>query len=98
MKPIDIDMEAEDELLSAIDYYETKSPGMGSKFRVEYEAGIAKIISNPEMYSDEGDGLRICPLVKFPYSIYFRDLPDHIWIAAIAHHKRRPRYWSGKPE
>jgi hypothetical protein len=33
-------------------------------------------------------------LRRFPYLIYYVELDDSLWIAAVAHQKRRPGYWS----
>jgi toxin ParE1/3/4 len=33
------------------------------------------------------------PLVGFPYQIFYTELEDAIWIAAVAHGRRRPDYW-----
>ena len=30
----------------------------------------------------------------FPYTIYYVALDDSLWIAAMAHQRRRPGYWS----
>jgi hypothetical protein len=36
---------------------------------------------------------------RFPYLIFFLELPDCFWIAAIAHGARQPDYWKErKPE
>jgi toxin ParE1/3/4 len=31
---------------------------------------------------------------RFPYVIYYADLPERLWIVAIAHSRQRPSYWS----
>ena len=36
---------------------------------------------------------------RFPYLIFFLELPDSFWVSAIGHGARRPQYWkSRKPE
>jgi hypothetical protein len=30
------------------------------------------------------------------YTIAYLDLTDSLWIVAVAHHKRRPSYWTGR--
>ena len=32
-------------------------------------------------------------LERFPYLIFFLELPDCIWLAAVAHGAREPDYW-----
>ena len=38
-------------------------------------------------------GTRRYVLQRFPYSIIYREAEAGIDVVAIAHHKRRPRYW-----
>jgi toxin ParE1/3/4 len=33
-------------------------------------------------------------LARFPYTIHYAEIDDMIWIAAVAHQKRWPGYWS----
>lgn len=40
--------------------------------------------------------LRALPMRHFPYSLIYRATVDTITIRAIAHQRRRPRYWSGR--
>jgi hypothetical protein len=42
----------------------------------------------------ESGATRICPLHRFPYSLFYEDLPDRVWVAAVGHHRRRPSYWA----
>jgi hypothetical protein len=30
---------------------------------------------------------------RFPFVIYYLDMPDRIWIVAFAHASRKPNYW-----
>jgi hypothetical protein len=32
----------------------------------------------------------------FPYAIIFMEKPEHVWIVAVMHMKRRPGYWRGR--
>jgi hypothetical protein len=46
------------------------------------------------MYAAESGTIRICPLHQFPYSVYYEELADRVWVAAVGHHSRRPGYWA----
>jgi toxin ParE1/3/4 len=67
---------------------------LGDDFRKELSDALARVQDNPFMHAAESGSLRIAPLHRFPYSLIYEDLPDRIWIAAVAHHSRRPGYWS----
>ena len=32
----------------------------------------------------------------FPYAVDFLKKPEHLWIVAVMHMKRRPGYWRGR--
>ncbi len=36
----------------------------------------------------------MAPLHRFPYSVIYEELADHIWVAAVGHHSRQPGYWA----
>ncbi len=94
MKPVVMHAEAEAELEAAATYYERHRPGLGREFRVEFEAALARLTANPELYAIEVDEVRGCPLRRFPYTVHYIDLADRIWLAAVADQRRRPGYWS----
>jgi hypothetical protein len=55
----------------------------------------ARIQRLPQAFRTIDDhGTRKVRLHRFPYTVYYVDLDDSIWIAAAAHQKRRPGYWS----
>jgi plasmid stabilization system protein ParE len=50
----------------------------------------------PEMGTPGRTKARALSLTKFPYSLIYRVNADHVSVIAIAHHSRRPGYWSGR--
>jgi toxin ParE1/3/4 len=100
MKPAVLHPAARDDLDGAIAYYEGQREGLGIDLQREVEAGLYRIRQHPEGYPLIGTtGVRRHEIRRFPYSIFYAELEDWIWVAAVAHHKRRPRYWvRRKPE
>jgi toxin ParE1/3/4 len=95
VKPFLLHTDAEAELRHALEYYEQQRPGLGREFREEFEAALERVRQNPYLYAAEDDsGARLCPLRRFPFTLVYLDLEDRIWIAALAHQRRRPRYWA----
>ena len=94
MKPIVFHPDAAREARDAVDYYEGVRPGLGDDFQAELDAALARIQQNPQLYAAESDSIRICPLRRFPYSVYYEELVDRIWVATVGHQHRRPGYWS----
>jgi toxin ParE1/3/4 len=95
LKPFLIHAEAEAEILTAVAHYETQLENLGGDFRRELEAVLERIQSSPQTFKAIDDqGTRKVRLRRFPYAIYYLELDDSLWIAAVAHQKRRPGYWS----
>jgi toxin ParE1/3/4 len=97
MKPVIFDAEAEDEFGAAVKYYERQREELGTEFEHAVEQAISRIAQNPGQFPTHGDrGIRKCLLKRFPYTIFFLELDECIWIAAVAHQKRRPGYWASR--
>jgi toxin ParE1/3/4 len=95
VKPVTFHSVAEKELSKATSYYERQREGLGSEFRREFEAALAQVCHNPNAYAVQDEsGVRYCPLHRFPYTLVYVEVDDEIWIAAVAHQHRRPRYWA----
>ena len=74
-------------------FYEAKEPGLGGRFINEVEAGISALTFYPMIGQAYGGELRQFFLDDFPFSLVYRIEQDRIWIVAVAHQSRRPRYW-----
>ena len=94
MKPFTLHSEAEADLRDALDYYEGFRIDLAGEFRREFEAAVQRVRLNPQAYAEEDDGVRYCPMHKFPYTLVYVELDNSIWVAAVAHQRRRPRYWA----
>jgi hypothetical protein len=96
VKPIDFHPDAAQEANDAVDYYDGLRSGLGDDFRAELNAALARIQQNPQLYPAESGAIRVCPLHRFPYAVYYEELDDRIWVAAVGHQSRRPGYWAGR--
>ncbi len=77
----------------AVTYYQRMRPGLESEFRRELHAAIKRIAKNPLLFPIVEAQIQRCIVHRFPYSILFRTLDsDRIWVLAIRHHKRNPRF------
>ncbi len=94
MKPVDFDDEARAEFDAAAAYYEAQRAGLGDDFVAEVEQAVQRISQMPQAFSPFGNGGRKCVLRRFPYTVYFLERDDRVWIAAVAHQRRRPGYWA----
>ena len=95
MKTATLHEDDEAELREALDYYAGERAGLDGEFRREFEAALQRIRENPLLFAaEDDDGVRMCPLRRFPCTLVFIDLDDRFWVAAVAHQRRRPRYWA----
>jgi toxin ParE1/3/4 len=93
MRPI-LHPAALDELLRAGKYYAKTGASIARNFRAEVEAAIDEIGLHPELYHEIRKGFRVRVLKKYRYSIIYDSEADKIRIYAVAHHKRKPNYWT----
>jgi toxin ParE1/3/4 len=97
VKPVEFHPEAEAELDEAVAYYEAGRKGVGLRLQAEVEQAVAVIQSDPERHAFQPRlGCRKVCLKRFPYNVYYLELADRIRIVAVAHHKRRLGYWTGR--
>ena len=94
MKPVIVHSGAKRELAKARVCYEERCEGLGLDFLTEVEAATEKLRQNPHLCPRyKRTAFRKQFVERFPYLIFFLELPDYFWIAAIAHGRRRAGYW-----
>jgi toxin ParE1/3/4 len=100
VKSVRVHSAAGRELAKAMAWYEERCTGLGLDLLVEFQKAAAKLQRHPEHCSPyKRSDFRKQQMERFPYSIFFLELPVCIWIAAIAQGARKPDYWKeGKPE
>ena len=97
MKPAVIHSEAQAELDAAIFFYESRAKGLGLDLHAKVEQAVRAIQTSPESWPPhKHSGFRKYFVERFPFIIFFLEMPDSIWIAAVAHASRRPGYWTGR--
>lgn len=85
---------AEEEYIEAYRWYEDEQKGIGERFEKFVEQKIRDIISFPERYGFSKAGYREASVDVFPYTIVYKVLKKKklIYISAIYHSKRNPKY------
>jgi plasmid stabilization system protein ParE len=85
---------AQEELDEAFEWYESQTVGLGYGFLDEFDRAARLVATFPELYQQINPGIRRCLLNRFPYGLVYGLDDGVIVIVAVAHVKRRPRYWS----
>jgi len=95
VKPAVIHSEARAELDAAICFYESRAKGLGLDLQANVERAVRAIQRSPEAWPPHKDsGFRKYFVERFPFIVFYVEMADCIWIAAIAHASRRPGYWT----
>ena len=85
--------DARQEFLDAIRYYEDAELGLGGRFRGELERTVRHLGDHPEIYRMRNAGQRRINLKTFPFYLPFIVRGETVWVLAVAHESRKPRYW-----
>jgi len=91
-------VEALDELLESIDYYQNKERELGAYLYSDLSNTLDLLKNNPNLgkTDPEHPHLQSIPLNVFPFTIIYHmsDGHDILYIVAVAHQRRGPDYWS----
>jgi plasmid stabilization system protein ParE len=93
MKPVRFHPEADREVAEAQDWYRERSEVAAQALALEIDQAIKTIVEAPERWAKTTRDERRFVLARFPYSILYRIRFDTVFIIALAHQRRRPRYW-----
>jgi toxin ParE1/3/4 len=84
------------DLIDAQDWYERQLPGLGAKFRDEIDAQIERIANQPTRFPVLLRDVRRAKVQRFPYGLFFRVMPEAIFIIACFHSSRDPLIWKNR--
>ena len=84
------------ELKDAVVWYDNQAPGTGTRFLKAVLDAMRAIEQGPHAWPFVAKSTQKYVLQRFPYSIVFEIDGDNLLIIAIAHHRRRPGYWSAR--
>ena len=95
--------EAVKEVDDAVLWYEDQREGLGLAFLAALDRAIESITRRPQAAAlidgvAEGLEIRRISIRRFPYFVAYLVLDEAIVVLAVAHERRRPRYWSDRLE
>ena len=97
MKSIILHSRAKAELDGAMAFYEKKQVGLGIALNAEVERTLKKIQQSPQLGAPyKSTEYRYSMVRRFSYVVFYLEMESAIWIAAIAHGRRRPDYWKSR--
>ena len=100
-KPVRLAREARDELHEAARRYGEVRPELRAEFLAAIDEAMTRLVrmarhlgSPPGI--DAALGVRRMFVTRFPFSVYFVELPTRYRVLAVAHARRRPFYWQAR--
>lgn len=91
---IDVHPEAQSEIVGSLQYYEENDPALAEDLDELIDTAVQLVASKPDTWPAYLHGTRRYLLHRFPYSLIYREKDAVIQIVALAHHRRKPGYWS----
>ena len=94
MKPALRSPQARADIEDALDYYQLQAPHLPSSFLDSLEKAVTHIqrapgTGSPRYAQELGlSGLRFWGLKKFPFSLFYVEQPDHLWVIRLIHMSR----------
>jgi len=88
--------EAVAEAREAARWYRERSDSAADAFLSELDRAVERIAEAPELSTRYVAGTRRFLLRHFPYSVIYREKSGRIEVIAIAHGRRKPRYWKSR--
>jgi toxin ParE1/3/4 len=85
--------EAEAEMAEAFDWYEQRSPDLGSEFLLCVDAVFNAILRNPQRWPHVHRVVRRALTRRFPYEVFFVEDEERVVVLSVFHAKRNPKSW-----
>lgn len=83
------------EHLGHVSWYEEQRRGLGARYLSTFDAAMTRVCEHPEQFPIEAPpAIRRVRIPGFPINILYRIVGPELEVLAVAHHKRRPGYWS----
>jgi toxin ParE1/3/4 len=98
VKPLRFGAEARREFRAAADWYAARDSAVSIRFVAAVQRAVDLIRAAPHTHPLATDvpaavPVRVLRLARFPYAVFFVELPDEVRVLAVAHGRRRPGYW-----
>jgi toxin ParE1/3/4 len=100
-KPVRLARQARSELHEAARRYGEQRPELRVDFLTAIDEAMERLVRlAPHLGSPPGIdptlGIKRVFVKRFPFSIYFIELPTRFRVLAVAHGRRRPFYWGDR--
>ncbi len=91
--PVRLTSVALQDLALAERWYLDEAPHVLASFEDEIDRAFYRISERPESHPTVESTVRRALVRKFPFSVFYRILPEWIEVVAVLHQSRDPRTW-----
>ncbi len=91
--PVRLTSAAVQDLALAERWYLDEAPHVLASFEAEIDRAFDRISERPHLYQTLETTVRRALVRKFPFSVFYRVLPEWIEVIAVLHQSRDPRTW-----
>jgi hypothetical protein len=100
-KPVRLSREAREEVIAAARWYAEKHRDLRTDFLSAVDDALDRLVRYAHHLGaapgiDPTLGVKRVFVKRFPYSVYFVELPTRYRVLAFAHARRKPFYWRGR--
>ena len=88
--------QAEEEVQRAYRWYRERNPTAARAFLADLDHAVQRVTEAPERWPFYQGQARRYIFQRFPFSLIYRVADETIDVIAVAHHRRRPGYWSDR--
>jgi plasmid stabilization system protein ParE len=82
----------------AVQHYEYRQAGLGSRFIASVEAALQSVLDAPATWPVLEQDVRRRLTRVFPYAVLFSIEPDSILVLAVMHCHQQPGYWRSRTD
>jgi len=93
--PVLFEAAASVEVMTAVEWYETRRTGLGVEFLAAVAAASETLARTPERFPATRAPFRWLRLRRFPYGLHFRIHANAVRIVACLHFRQNPDRWPG---
>lgn len=90
--------EAMEDYRAAYAWYHKRGEHLSAAFEAEVDHALERVGAAPGRFAKYDDRHRFFLLRRFPFSLVYRVEDDRVLVVAVAHAKRKPRYWEGRSD
>ncbi len=87
---------ADAEFVRATQWYNAERDGLGDEFAAEVQRVLDTVRRHPHLYPVARGDVRVAPVSRFPYGVYYRVRTTEVVVVAVYHHSRDPAGWQSR--